>query len=234
MKTKYLAMVLVCALALSTIFGSIGSVKAAAGNVGFGSVPSNLPVGSTFTVDLVISGISTSVWQWTVRNIVWNASVLNATACVEGPWLKSDGQATLFTVYVGIPGKIGEAADTRMVTTGLTGAPTGTLATITFKVVGYGSTQIGIGGPAFVAFPPDGSTQDSLIVTNTTYNGLTYIPGDTNGDGIVDIYDAIILANAFASTPTQPNWNAAADLNHDNIVDIFDAIILANNFGKSA
>jgi len=58
--------------------------------------------------------------------------------------------------------------------------------------------------------------------------------GDLNLDGTVDIYDAIILANAYGSTPTSSNWNVAADINSDNNVDIYDAIILANNYGKTA
>jgi hypothetical protein len=58
--------------------------------------------------------------------------------------------------------------------------------------------------------------------------------GDLNKDGSVDIYDAIILANAYGSAPTSSNWNVAADINSDKNVDIYDAIILANNYGKTA
>ncbi len=58
------------------------------------------------------------------------------------------------------------------------------------------------------------------------------IAGDINDDGIVDIYDAILLANAYNSKPTSPNWNLNADINGDNTVDVFDAILLANNYGK--
>jgi hypothetical protein len=62
---------------------------------------------------------------------------------------------------------------------------------------------------------------------------LVIIPGDLNGDGTVDIYDAIILANAYNSRPGAPNWNVAADINNDGTVDIYDAILLANNYGKT-
>jgi hypothetical protein len=58
------------------------------------------------------------------------------------------------------------------------------------------------------------------------------IPGDINGDGIVDIYDAIQLAGAFGSEPGDPDWNPNADINGDEIVDIYDAIILAIHFGE--
>jgi hypothetical protein len=66
------------------------------------------------------------------------------------------------------------------------------------------------------------------LVMNTTATA------DINNDGSVDIYDAILLANAYNSVPTSLNWNSKADLNSDNIVDIYDAIILANHYGKTA
>jgi len=60
-----------------------------------------------------------------------------------------------------------------------------------------------------------------------------YVPSaDLNGDGTVNILDAIILAGAFGSEPGDPNWNFAADINQDGSVNILDAIILAGNFGE--
>ena len=58
------------------------------------------------------------------------------------------------------------------------------------------------------------------------------ISGDINGDFIVDIYDAILLANAYNSQSNSPNWNSNSDINSDNIVDIYDAILLANNYNQ--
>jgi hypothetical protein len=58
------------------------------------------------------------------------------------------------------------------------------------------------------------------------------IPGDINGDGVVDIYDALLASTAFGSKPGDPNWNPAADLNGDGIIDIYDMIILAGHFGQ--
>jgi len=73
--------------------------------------------------------------------------------------------------------------------------------------------------------------------TNTGDNAITTsimltIAGDIKGDFVVDIYDAILLANAFNSRPSSPNWNLNADINGDNMVDIYDAIILANHFNE--
>jgi hypothetical protein len=68
---------------------------------------------------------------------------------------------------------------------------------------------------------------------------LSYIPhvhaiaGDINGDGKVDVADALLLAKAFGSNPSSPSWNANADLDGNGIVDIFDALLLVSNFGKT-
>ena len=75
--------------------------------------------------------------------------------------------------------------------------------------------------------------------TNTANNNMTVgvvlvtIPGDINGDGSVDIYDAILLSGAFGSSPGSPNWNPNADINGDGIVDIYDAIIMSGSFNQS-
>jgi len=63
-------------------------------------------------------------------------------------------------------------------------------------------------------------------------NPWTPLLGDINDDGIVDIFDAILLANAFNSAIGMPTWNPEADLNNDDFIDIFDAIILSLNFGR--
>jgi hypothetical protein len=73
--------------------------------------------------------------------------------------------------------------------------------------------------------------------TDTTDNSLSFkvivtIPGDVKGDFVVDIYDAIILSNAYNSVPPSSNWNPNADINCDNVVDIYDAIILANHYNQ--
>jgi hypothetical protein len=63
---------------------------------------------------------------------------------------------------------------------------------------------------------------------------LSFLKGDLNGDRIVDIFDAIILARAYNSNPGDPSWNPTADINGDATVDIYDAIALATNYEKTA
>jgi len=69
------------------------------------------------------------------------------------------------------------------------------------------------------------------VATNSTTFTI-FLLGDINGDGIINVLDAILLAKAFGSKPGDPNWDPRADLNKDNAVNVLDAIILAANFGK--
>ncbi len=58
------------------------------------------------------------------------------------------------------------------------------------------------------------------------------VPGDINKDGIVDIFDCVIVALAFGSKPGDTNWNPVADINSDNLVDIFDIVVVALHFSE--
>jgi hypothetical protein len=98
--------------------------------------------------------------------------------------------------------------------------------TITVTAVFSGNVTVS------VAF--DGSNMTQTQKSSLQMMQYTPIPGDINGDGTVDIYDAILLAAAFGSTPGSSNWNPRADLNGDGIVDIYDAIIQAAHFGQTA
>jgi len=62
--------------------------------------------------------------------------------------------------------------------------------------------------------------------------GYTPTP-DINQDGIVDIYDLILIASAYGSRPGSPGWNPYADLNQDGVIDIYDLIIIASHYGQT-
>jgi hypothetical protein len=58
------------------------------------------------------------------------------------------------------------------------------------------------------------------------------IEGDINADGKVDQLDLRMLATAYGSTPTQPNWNLSADINGNKIVEVQDLFVIGTNYGK--
>jgi parallel beta-helix repeat protein len=88
--------------------------------------------------------------------------------------------------------------------------------------------ETGSDGIGDVPYVINGDNKDSFPLVSMA----TLLRGDVNYDGIVDIYDAIILAGAFSSVPGSLNWNPTADINEDNIVDIYDAIMLAGHFNQ--
>jgi parallel beta-helix repeat protein len=59
---------------------------------------------------------------------------------------------------------------------------------------------------------------------------IVSIPGDINGNGVVNILDAINLGNSFLATSGSSSWNPNADINDDNAINILDAIIIGNHF----
>jgi parallel beta-helix repeat protein len=89
-------------------------------------------------------------------------------------------------------------------------------------------------GNVTVSLAFDGSNMTQQRKNSLQMVEYTPILGDVNGDGTVDILDAILLSNAFGTTPSSSNWNPNADVNGDGVVDILDAIILSNHFGQTA
>jgi hypothetical protein len=65
------------------------------------------------------------------------------------------------------------------------------------------------------------------------FEGRGSYPGDINQDGAVDLGDTVVIALAYNSTPSSPNWNPNADINKDGLVDILDLVFIARDFGKS-
>jgi trimeric autotransporter adhesin len=60
------------------------------------------------------------------------------------------------------------------------------------------------------------------------------VPGDLNGDGVVDVFDLLILLGAWGMCPpAEPGGNGTcpADLDGSGAVDVFDLLILLGNWG---
>jgi hypothetical protein len=203
------------------------------------------PINQTFQVDVYINGNAsvTNVWGWSL-GITWSASVLQLTKITEGSYLANEG-ATLFLPGVIdnvdglVLGGISDAYDSYMAAS----ASSGVLATLTFNITSYdyglGNSIISLtaGTPATLlnsAYPHQAITP--VILNNASYSWYRIL-GDINGDGTVDIYDAILLAAAFGSTPGASNWNPDAKLTDPTItgpdINIYDAIVLAADFGQS-
>jgi PKD repeat protein len=58
------------------------------------------------------------------------------------------------------------------------------------------------------------------------------LPGDVNGDSYVDIFDVVLMADAYGSYAGASRYNGDCDLDGDDDVDIFDIVIAVGNYGK--
>jgi parallel beta-helix repeat protein len=81
----------------------------------------------------------------------------------------------------------------------------------------------------------------SLMVTGQLYNLLSFngtvslqisnLLGDIDCDGKVTDHDVSLLALAYGSRLSDPNWNGNADINGDGTVDLSDLVTLAQQYG---
>jgi len=78
------------------------------------------------------------------------------------------------------------------------------------------------------AWPVAGET---YTADNTLTDGwvIVTIPGDVNGDRLVDISDLVITVGTIPSAPGWPNWNPNADINSDGVCDVSDLVICVGN-----
>jgi len=69
-------------------------------------------------------------------------------------------------------------------------------------------------------------------VFSTPSSAPPVIEGDINGDGRVNILDAVIIALHFGAHAGEPNYDLYADVNKDGVVNILDMVVVAIHFGQ--
>lgn len=147
MKKKYLILIAVLLLVSPVPFTLIkGATPAATLSLNPSVVPTqNLSVGSTFSIVLHIDNVN-NLWQW-AAGLSWNPAVLLLQGSPkEGPFLKNEG-STLFppAAVDNTLGVLYEMGSVLMSSSSASGS--GDLATVTFKVVGQGHSDINITNP---------------------------------------------------------------------------------------
>ena len=73
---------------------------------------------------------------------------------------------------------------------------------------------------------------DSIAFTlrNSSVQIRVFLPLDVNEDDLVDIFDLILVAQAFGESVAE---DAATDVNSDGTIDITDLVLVASHFGES-
>jgi hypothetical protein len=200
-------------------------------------VNASLTQGNNFTIDINI--INASGMSGLEFNLGFNASALNANSVVNGSFLPSS-----VTSITQINNTAGFVEFNVSLTTPLAGNGTVAVVQLQAEANNVRNSTLHLYDVALV-----NSTNQPLPFTalDGTFTNVRAIPGDLNGDGIVDINDAILFAKYFGAhgpnysyqgEPASPNWNPAADLDpnppSNDTIDIFDAIVLCSYFGRTS
>jgi len=56
------------------------------------------------------------------------------------------------------------------------------------------------------------------------------VPGDVDGNGVVDGLDLTAVITAWETTPGDPLWNPDADLDGNNVIDGLDLTEVISNW----
>jgi len=107
----------------------------------------------------------------------------------------------------------------------------GSSATVTFT---WNTTGFAKGNYTISAYasPVQGETdtEDNLLTDGSVKIG---IPGDINGDTVVDSTDLGILGSAWGSFRGDPNYVPEADINDDGVIDSSDLGIMGAHWGET-
>lgn len=66
-----------------------------------------------------------------------------------------------------------------------------------------------------------------------SFDVVVTVPGDLNGNCVVDIFDLVIVGSNFGEDPADPDVDSRADANGDGEVDIFDLVLVGSHFGDA-
>lgn len=55
-----------------------------------------------------------------------------------------------------------------------------------------------------------------------------------NYDGIIDVFDGVLIAVAYGSIPSDPKWNPDGDVNNDRIIDLYDLMTWTDSYGRKS
>lgn len=86
-------------------------------------------------------------------------------------------------------------------------------------------TAIAVGNADITATTTDGTLLSATCQISVTPELLL---GDVNADGVVDVYDIVVLTNIILEKTSLDN-DSVADVNSDGEIDVYDVVSLINN-----
>ena len=181
---------------------------------------SRINVGDTFTIDInAETEFDLAKWQ---LDIMFDAAELEAIDVSEGNFLKMDSGTTTFQEgsIDNAAGNITGISAERQDDQGASGA--GTLLQVGFTAKSSGETTLTLQNLQFDAITGENVSVEAHEITLTVEEQV--VAGDVNGDGQVNIFDLVFVAQQFGkSVPA----DSPADVNSDGVVNILDLVRVA-------
>ena len=177
-----------------------------------------------FSIQVLVGEI-TNLAGWSF-DLEYDPEILSVESVEEGDVLKSEGSTTFFQEGK-TNNKEGTVTGLSSVYLGTGGVDTsGNLLTLNLKAIKDGGgylrfKKVEFGDPKGKTIPID--TVDTTITVSSVP------PCDVNADGSVNIFDLILVAQAFGQ-----KVKTRVDTNGDGVVSIFDLIMVAQCFGQGA
>jgi len=195
-----------------------------------------LQAGSKFTVHVNVSDVN-DLFTWQV-NMSWDSSILNVSRIIPGEFLaRADNQTSSEALGGVVINSTDNAQGYGLFAESILGdvagiSGNGSLVSIEFLVVDYGSTDLNISVSGTLPTVLLDSAGGTITYNKTDGYFSNKILGDIDGDGDVDGFDFGTFALAFGSEKGEPRYNPEADLDHDGDIDGFDFGTFALNFGR--
>jgi len=169
----------------------------------------------------------------------WNSSILNVSRIIPGEFLaRTDNQTSSEALGGVVINSTDNAQGYGLFAESILGdvagiSGNGSLVSIEFLVVDYGSTDLNIsvsGTLPTVLLDSAGGT-----ITYDKIDGYfsNKILGDIDGDRDVDFDDFVIFSAKYGIGVGEPGHDRRCDLNLDGEVDFDDFIIFSGKYGKS-
>jgi len=189
---------------------------------------STVDIGTTFVINLTITSVTNlAVWEF---RLFWNA-ILNCASAAEGPFLEKDGSSAFFTfatynTYNSTHGCLLLGASLMGPVPGVDGS--GTLATITFKAIRGGDTQIHFDSDPTWSFLKDSTPPPRNPIPYTTVDGTVHVAGLGPDIAITGISVAKnIVCQGFSVNISVTSFNEGGSAETFNITVYADADIIA-------
>ena len=103
-----------------------------------------------------------------------------------------------------------------------------TTLTFTWNTTGFAKGNYTISAYAWPV-PAETDTGDNSLA----YGGviIVTVPGDTNGNGNIDIYDIVKIASAYGAKRGESRYDANSDIDGNGEINIYDVVIATSRYG---